>query len=81
MTRKTWAQLSIDYFFEAQTSPTQAECDEVARSLSNATGVRNVDVPGSLSYTVIGTGRPNQSQDLIISSREQQSTIDYAPLN
>jgi hypothetical protein len=37
-----------------------------------------VDVPGSLSCTVIGTGRPNQGQDLIVSFREKNSVIDSA---
>lgn len=42
--------------------------------------MRNVDVPGSLSYTVIGTGGPDQAQDLIISFREEGSTIDKATI-
>lgn len=80
MAEKSWVQLRIDQFFEGQKSPTQAECDQIACSVSGASVVHAVDVPGSLSYTVVGTGRPDQAPDLVISFRQEHSIIDGATI-
>lgn len=73
---KSWAQRAIDEFFEGRKSPTQIQCDQTARSVSSASAVRPVDIPGSLSYTVVCTGRQEQQQDLIVSFRELEAGLD-----
>lgn len=78
MADNSWAQLAINQFFEARKSPSQAEFDQTARSISNASVVHPVDIPGSLSYTVVGTGRSSEGSDLVISFREERSTLDDA---
>lgn len=40
----------------------------------------NRSLLGSLSYPVIGTGRRDQAQDLVISFRQESSTIDEATI-
>jgi hypothetical protein len=44
--------------------------------IPRGSAVQTVAVPGSLSYTVLCTGRPDKQQDLIVSFRESQSTLD-----
>ncbi|KAI0974133.1 hypothetical protein F4678DRAFT_399838 [Xylaria arbuscula] len=53
MATNSWTEQVIDEFFAARKSPTRSQCDQLALSISNASAVRQVDVPGSLSYTVI----------------------------
>jgi hypothetical protein len=76
MAEKTWAQQAVDEFFEARASPTQIQCHETARSISGASEIKPVDIPGSLSYTVVCTGRQEGQPGLIVSFRESESGLD-----
>ncbi|KAH6700695.1 hypothetical protein BKA61DRAFT_208000 [Leptodontidium sp. MPI-SDFR-AT-0119] len=76
MAGKSWAQRAIDGFFAGRRSPTQMECDQTARSIFGASAVRPVDIPGSLSYTVVCTGCQEQQQDLIVSFRDSEARLD-----
>ncbi|KAF5859408.1 hypothetical protein ETB97_002915 [Aspergillus alliaceus] len=64
MIERSWAQQATDRFFDN------------ARRSSGGSTIQAVAVPGSLSYTVIYTGRPGKRQDLIVSFREPESTLD-----
>ncbi|KAE8393085.1 hypothetical protein BDV23DRAFT_180965 [Aspergillus alliaceus] len=64
MIERSWAQQATDRFFDN------------ARRISGGSTIQAVAVPGSLSYTVIYTGRPGKRQDLIVSFREPESTLD-----
>ncbi|KAI1110275.1 hypothetical protein F5Y14DRAFT_444130 [Nemania sp. NC0429] len=75
MALSSWAQEATDRFFSSRKSPSQAQCDDVALSVSDASMVSPVDSPGSLSYTVICNGRPGLP-DLVISFREPGGTLD-----
>ncbi|KAJ0163689.1 hypothetical protein CTA2_2578 [Colletotrichum tanaceti] len=70
MSPSSWAQQATDRFFNGRKSPSQIQCDKIAQSASGASTVSPVDSPGSMSYTVICSGRPEPQQDLIISFRE-----------
>lgn len=76
MAGKSWAQRAIDEFFAGRRSPTRIECDQTARSISGASAVRPVDIPGSLSYTVVCSGCQEQQQDLIVSFRDSEARLD-----
>ncbi|KAM5347022.1 hypothetical protein ACJ41O_010027 [Fusarium nematophilum] len=76
MTQSSWAQQATDRFFSGRKSPSQMQCDEVAQSVSGASTVSPVDSPGSMSYTVICSGRPGPQQDLIVSFREPGAMLD-----
>ncbi|QUC16053.1 uncharacterized protein UV8b_00294 [Ustilaginoidea virens] len=65
MTQSSWAQQATDRFFGGRKSPSQMQCAEIAQSVCGASTVRPVDSPGSMSYTVICSGRPEPQQDLI----------------
>ena len=56
MAEVSWTEQADDKFFKSRRSPAQSECDQLALSITNASSVRPVDIPGSLSYTVICTG-------------------------
>ncbi|OJD10568.1 hypothetical protein AJ78_08462 [Emergomyces pasteurianus Ep9510] len=71
-----WAQQAVDRFFERRKYPTRLQCDHIAQSISGASDVRNVDTPGSMSYTVICTGRHARKQDLVVSFREPEAHLD-----
>ncbi|SCV37101.1 uncharacterized protein FFB14_06424 [Fusarium fujikuroi] len=66
----------MDRFFSGRKSPSQIQCDEIAQSVSGASTVSPVDSPGSMSYTVICSGRPEPQQDLIVSFREPGAMLD-----
>jgi len=53
MAEKYWTEQAIYEFFAARKSPTRSQCDQLALSISGASAVRPVEVPGSLSYTVV----------------------------
>lgn len=55
MEERSWAQQNVDRFFETRQFPTQLYCDDHARRITGASTVREVDIPGSLSYTVLCT--------------------------
>ncbi|OJI84704.1 hypothetical protein ASPTUDRAFT_40718 [Aspergillus tubingensis CBS 134.48] len=55
MDERSWAQQSVDRFFEYRQSPTQLDCDDYARRVTGASTVQEVAIPGSLSYTVLCT--------------------------
>ena len=76
MAGESWAQQAINRFFASRKSPTRIECDEAARSLSGASTVRPVDIPGSLSYTVVCTSCREQQWDLVVSFRESEARLD-----
>lgn len=69
----SWAQYQTDRFFEGRKSPSQTQCDEIARSVSGAAAVSPVESPGSMSYTVI-CKRPHE--DLVVSFREQEARLE-----
>ncbi|KAJ5711283.1 hypothetical protein N7488_005439 [Penicillium malachiteum] len=77
MTELSWKQQEIDRFFESRQSPKQLACDEYAHKISGGL-VQAVDVPDSLSYTVLCTDCPSEPRDLIVSLREVGSTLDTA---
>lgn len=80
MTQKSWAGQVVDEFFKARKSPTRRQCDQLALSISEASEVYPVDVPGSLSYTVVCTRTQSQDQhhkeSIVLSFRQSQSTLD-----
>ncbi|KAJ4323826.1 hypothetical protein N0V84_004172 [Fusarium piperis] len=76
MAQSSWAQQATDRFFTGRNSPSQMQCDEIAQSVSGASTVSPVDSPGSMSYTVICSGRPGLQQDLIVSFREPEAMLD-----
>jgi len=76
MAEQSWTKRAIDEFFKARTSPTQTQCDQTARLVAEASAVRPVDIPGSLSYTVICTSRYKQQKDIVVSFREAESGLD-----
>lgn len=79
MAGKSWAEQAIDSFFKARKSPTRSQCDQLALSISGASVARPVDVPGSLSYTIICTRRQSQEQHdekSVLSFREAGSGLE-----
>jgi len=76
MAEQSWAKQATDRFFEARTTPTQEQCDQTARFITRASTVLPVNIPGSLSYTVVCTGRQSQRKDIIMSFREAGSGLN-----
>lgn len=76
MVQASWAQEQTKRFFEDRISPSQAQCDQLALSVSGATNVNLVDNPGSLSYTVVCNDCPGPRKDLIVSFREPGGFLD-----
>lgn len=80
MAEKSWTELAIDEFFTARKSPTRSQCDQLALSISDASAVNPVDVPGSLSYTVVCTRTQSQEQHdkgaIVVSFRQSTSRLD-----
>ncbi|KAI3316991.1 hypothetical protein HD806DRAFT_516322 [Xylariaceae sp. AK1471] len=76
MAHTSWAQQKTDRFFSGRKFPAQSRCDEIAQSISSASTVRPVDSPGSMSYTVVCSGRPRPHQGLVISFREPGAKLD-----
>lgn len=75
MSQQSWAQQVTDRFFSSRASPPQAQCDEIARSISGSSVVRPVDSPGSMSYTVICDRSSRQQPDLVVSFREGEARL------
>lgn len=76
MSQASWAQQQTKRFFEDRSSPSQVQCDQIARSISGAAKVSPVNNPGSLSYTVVCNECPVPPRDLIISFREAGGLLD-----
>ncbi|RAH54633.1 hypothetical protein BO85DRAFT_452057 [Aspergillus piperis CBS 112811] len=76
MEERSWAQQMVDRFFEIREFPTQLDCDDHARRITGASTVREVDIPGSLSYTVLCTGSSDERPGLIVSFRQPESVLD-----
>ncbi|KAL1846486.1 hypothetical protein Daus18300_014236 [Diaporthe australafricana] len=77
MATALWAQQTVEGFFRRRKYPTQFECNRIARKVSGASDVHNVDTPGSMSYTVVCTGcRGGDGKDLVISFREPEAHLD-----
>lgn len=76
MVQASWAQQQTRRFFEDRSSPSQAQCDQIALSISGASKVSPVDNPGSLSYTVICNDCPGPQNNLIVSFREPGGLLD-----
>ncbi|GLB11037.1 hypothetical protein AtubIFM57258_007452 [Aspergillus tubingensis] len=76
MEERSWAQQIVDRFFEIHQFPTQLDCDDHARRITGASTVREVDIPGSLSYTVLCTDSSDERPDLIVSFRQRESALD-----
>ncbi len=80
MVEKPWTEQAIDKFFAARKSPTRSQCDQLALSISSASAVHPVSVPGSLSYTIICTmsqikGQQNK-EAIVVSFRQSESGVD-----
>jgi hypothetical protein len=79
MAAMLWAQQAVDGFFGRRKRPTRLECDRIARSVSSASDIHNVDTPGSMSYTVVCTGcSAGDGEDLVVSFREPEAHLDKA---
>lgn len=76
MVQASWARQQTKRFFEDRSSPSQAQCDRIAKSISGASQVSPVDNPGSLSYTVICNDCPRPLRDLVVSFREPGGFLD-----
>ncbi|PYH69426.1 uncharacterized protein BO88DRAFT_461740 [Aspergillus vadensis CBS 113365] len=76
MDERSWAQQTVDRFFEYRQSPTQLDCDDYARRITGASTVQEVAIPGSLSYTILCTDSSEERRDLIVSVRQQESALD-----
>ncbi|PYI05145.1 hypothetical protein BO78DRAFT_448090 [Aspergillus sclerotiicarbonarius CBS 121057] len=80
MAEISWTEQVIDDFFRARKSPTRNQCDELALSISDASALHPVDVPGSLSYTVVCARtkcQDNHDNDsVVVSFRESSSRLD-----
>lgn len=76
MSQAPWAQHQTKRFFEDRSSPSQAQCDQKALSISGASKLSPVDNPGSLGYTVVCNDCPGPQKDLIISFREPGGLLD-----
>ncbi|KAI3390254.1 hypothetical protein diail_10855 [Diaporthe ilicicola] len=77
MATTLWAQQAVKGFFQRRKYPTQFECNRIAQNVSGASNVHNVDTPGSMSYTVVCTGRrAGDGKDLVISFREPEAHLD-----
>jgi hypothetical protein len=76
MTDCPWAEATITEFFSGRTSPTRAECNRIAQSVTRATAVIPVDDPGTASYTVICSGCTGPQHDLVVSFRKQGNELD-----
>lgn len=80
MAEKSWTEQAIDGFFAARKSPTRSQCDQRALSISGASAIRPVDVPGSLSYTVVCTRTKTDEQDhgeeIVVSFRQSESGLE-----
>lgn len=76
MGETSWAQRAVDNFFEPRECPTRIECDQIARSVSDALDVSDVELPGSMSYTVVCTGPQLAKQGLVVSFREPEAHFD-----
>lgn len=81
MSETCWAQRAVDNFFKGCEYPTRIECDQIARSVSDALDVYNVDTPGSMSYTVVYTGPQLAKQGLVVSFRESEAHFDQGHEN
>jgi hypothetical protein len=79
MKEESWSEKAIGEFFAARQAPTRHQCNQLALSISGTSAVRPVDVPGSLSYTVVGgtpvDGQPH-TEAQVVSFREPDSTLD-----
>ncbi|GAA92554.1 hypothetical protein AKAW_10668 [Aspergillus luchuensis IFO 4308] len=73
---RSWAQQIVDRFFEVREFPTQLDCGDHARRITGASTVREVDIPGSLSYTVLCTDSSDERSGLIVSFRQRESALD-----
>ncbi|KAF2092864.1 hypothetical protein NA57DRAFT_82011 [Rhizodiscina lignyota] len=77
MGTKSWAQQAVEEFFQHRNSPSQADCDQRAQSITGASLVRPVDAPGAFSYTVICTSCRG-GRNFIVSFREPEAHLDVA---
>lgn len=80
MAEKSWNEKVIDDFFADRSSPIRSQCDQGALTISGGVATRPVDVPGSLSYTVICTTAHTQEQQdedaIVVSFRQLESVLD-----
>jgi hypothetical protein len=80
MAEKSWNEKVIDDFFADRSSPTRSQCDQRALDIPGGVATRQVDVPGSLSYTVICTTVQTQEQQdedaIVVSFRQIASGLD-----
>lgn len=66
----SWAQEQTKCFFENRRSPSQAECDQIALSISGASKIRPAANPGSMGYAVVCSNCHRPQKDIIVSFRE-----------
>ena len=77
---ESWIEQTISKFFEARKFPTRRQCDQFALSITGASTVSPVDVPSSLSYTVL-CNRPQiqkqqQENTVVVSFRQLESRLN-----
>lgn len=78
MAESSWAQQAVDRFFEGRTYPTQIQCMQIAKSVTSALDVYNVDTPGSMSYTVICKWPDGAKKPLVVSFRAPEAHLDQS---
>ncbi|KPM40868.1 hypothetical protein AK830_g5720 [Neonectria ditissima] len=80
MAEDSWAEQAVDRFFATRARPTRSQCDQLALSVSGASIIRPVEVPGSLSYTVICTKTQGHKQRdderVVVSFRQSESGLN-----
>ena len=77
---KDWTSWAINQFFADRASPTRSVCDDLALSITGTSTLRQVRIPGSLSYTVT-CKRPlprvrDETDEVVVSFRQQESGLD-----
>lgn len=85
MSTTSWIQEAVNKFFDGRKYPSQSDCDRAALAIAGGTTIRMVDIPGSLSYTVVCTMRKESNthaqggsggDEIIVSFREPDSGLN-----
>lgn len=76
----SWAQQQTENFFNGRNSPSRAQCDAIAKTITGASTVRPVASPGSMSYTIVcccpSDDGGKQKQNIVVSFREEGAKLD-----
>lgn len=65
-----WVEMTKHNFFYKRKSPSPQECEDFAKSMTDASIVRTIDSPSFKSYTVICSGCPGEPMELVLTFRE-----------